>query len=192
MSSEPHVDPVTIAGDPPTPKVESVPAPAPPEVKRERNVRDDARARIQTPAPTEEKAAHPTVQEMPKSLPPAEKQKPADVATPTQSSPSAGPVAQTATESPEPFIPVQQEPRVVKLADPELGDVAMKYGSTGEVVARVLIGTDGKAMKVRIVKSTNKFLNKPVAEALLRSSFEPGVMTAGPVQSWLTVPFKFR
>jgi outer membrane biosynthesis protein TonB len=55
-----------------------------------------------------------------------------------------------------------------------------------------LIGTDGRAMKVRIVKSTNTFLNKPVAEALLKSQFEPGVMTVGPVQSWLTVPFKFR
>jgi len=96
------------------------------------------------------------------------------------------------TESAEPFIPVQKEPRVLKLVEPELGDATVGRAKDGEVVARVLIGTDGRAMKVRIVKSTNTFLNRPVAEALLKSQFEPGVMTAGPVQSWLTVPFKFR
>jgi protein TonB len=100
--------------------------------------------------------------------------------------------AQPETENVEPFIPVQKEPRVLKLVEPELGDAMIGRAKDGEVVARVLIGTDGRAMKVRIVKSTNTFLNKPVAEALLKSQFEPGVMTAGPVQSWLTVPFKFR
>jgi protein TonB len=100
--------------------------------------------------------------------------------------------AQPEAENVEPFIPVQKEPRVLKLVEPELGDAMIGRAKEGEVVARVLIGTDGRALKVRIVKSTNTFLNKPVAEALLKSQFEPGVMTVGPVQSWLTVPFKFR
>jgi outer membrane biosynthesis protein TonB len=92
----------------------------------------------------------------------------------------------------EPFVPVQKEPRVVRLVKPEVGPAVLKLGGTGEVIAQVLIGVDGKPRKVRILKSTNELLNEAVATALLGSEFEPGVMTTGPVESWLTVPFKFR
>jgi protein TonB len=120
---------------------------------------------------------------------------PGQVTTPPQTDASTTPASaetQPAAENSEPFIPVQKEPRVVKLVEPDLGEAIRMRRTDGEIIARVLINTEGKALKVRIVKSTNTLLNQAVAQALLKSEFEPGVMTNGPVQSWLTVPFRFR
>jgi hypothetical protein len=186
--------PAVVAEPAPAPRIES---PASTEAVAPVSA---ARQRSRTTKPTRESGQGTTPAEntSPKSVPPSE---PSTSKTPAQQAvaslvpPPAMDAAASArpeAESAEPFIPVQKEPRVLKLVEPELGDASFGRAKDGEVVARVLIGTDGKAMKVRIVKSTNSFLNKPVAEALLKSQFEPGVMTAGPVQSWLTVPFKFR
>jgi hypothetical protein len=186
------------------PAVVAVPAPAPrietPASTEAAAPASTVRQRSRTTKPTRESGQGTTPAENtpPRSVPPSEsratrspaQQAVAALVPPPATAAAAG--AQPETESAEPFIPVQKEPRVLRLADPELGDASIGRARDGEVVARVLIGTDGRAMKVRIVKSTNRFLNKPVAEALLKSQFEPGVMTAGPVQSWLTVPFKFR
>jgi hypothetical protein len=186
--------PATVAEPAPAPRIEplastdgAVPA-------------STVRQRTRTTKPTRESGQGTTPAEntSPKSVPTSEpsasktpaQQAVAGLVPPPAIDAAAG--AQPETESAEPFIPVQKEPRVLKLVEPELGDATIGRAKDGEVVARVLIGTDGRAMKVRIVKSTNSFLNKPVAEALLKSQFEPGVMTVGPVQSWLTVPFKFR
>jgi protein TonB len=189
-----EVPPAAIAEPAPAPRIEtpaSTETAAPASTARQRS-------RAAKPIHESGQGTTPAENSSPKSLPPSEpraskttdQQAVAGLVPPPVRDAAAG--AQPETETAEPFIPVQREPRVLKLVEPELGDATIGRAKDGEVVARVLIGTDGRAMKVRIVKSTNTFLNKPVAEALLKSQFEPGVMTAGPVQSWLTVPFRFR
>lgn len=90
------------------------------------------------------------------------------------------------------FIAVQRDPKILKLATPVFPE-ADQYGDlSGQVVVKVQIDTKGKPLQALIVSSTNNTLNKPVVDAVMRSSFEPAMMSSGPVTSWMTIPIRMK
>ena len=90
------------------------------------------------------------------------------------------------------FIAVQRDPKILKLATPVFPE-ADQYGDlSGQVVVKVQIDTKGKPLQALIVSSTNNTLNKPVVDAVMRSSFEPAMMSSGPVVSWMTIPIRMK
>jgi TonB family protein len=95
------------------------------------------------------------------------------------------------TETPA-FVPVQKEPEIVKLVQPEIPNVVWMYGAVEQVIVKVLIDADGKPIDTQILKSTKQVLEKPVIDAVLNSKFLPAQSATGPVRTWLTIPFKFK
>jgi TonB family protein len=90
------------------------------------------------------------------------------------------------------FIAVQRDPKILKLASPVFPE-ADQYGDlTGEVIVKVQIDKNGKALQALVVSSTNNTLNRPVVDAVMRSSFEPAMMSKGPVVSWMTIPIRMK
>jgi TonB family protein len=90
------------------------------------------------------------------------------------------------------FIPVQKEPKILRLERPVFADADLAAGVKGEIVVKVQIDKTGKPVQAKVVSSTNTQLNDPVVDAVMRSSFSPGIMSNGPVQSWMTIPFRFK
>jgi TonB family protein len=91
-----------------------------------------------------------------------------------------------------PFIPIQKEPKILRLEHPSFSESDLSAGIRGEIVVKVQIDKSGKPMQARVVSSTNTLLNDPVVDAVMKSSFSPGIMSNGPVMSWMTIPFKFK
>jgi protein TonB len=93
---------------------------------------------------------------------------------------------------PEPFLAVQTEPEILQLEKPDFPEVALKYGTSGQVIARVLIDAQGNPSQIKILKSSNEAFTEAVIAAIQNSKFTPGKMSNGPVASWLTIPFNFK
>jgi TonB family protein len=90
------------------------------------------------------------------------------------------------------FIPVQRDPKILNLATPVFPEADLYGDLSGQVVVKVQIDKNGKPIQAQIVSSTNNTLNKPVVDAVMRSSFEPAMMSSGPVVSWMTIPIRLR
>lgn len=104
------------------------------------------------------------------------------------------PVEETAAqpEPSTPFVDVMKEPVVLRLEKPRISEAARLAGAKGEVVAQVQIDTDGKPLAARVLRSSNTLMNDAVIAALMRSEYQPGQMSSGPVRCWLTIPFRFK
>jgi TonB family protein len=90
------------------------------------------------------------------------------------------------------FVPIEVEPKIVRLETPRLQEIVFTEGLEGQVVIQVRIDETGEPVETRILRSTNERLNAPVIDAVMRSTFAPGRMNSGPVTSWLTIPFTLR
>jgi periplasmic protein TonB len=97
-----------------------------------------------------------------------------------------------AEPEPEPFIAVEKEPQIAHFVQPQIPDVAWQAGNEASIVVRVLVNPDGKAVKTKILKSTNAVVESAVVAALMQSTYTPGIMGKSAVTSWLTVPLKFK
>lgn len=100
-------------------------------------------------------------------------------------------------EEPDPddFIPVEKEPYVdlaalqKKVQYPEM---AKRAQIEGRVTIRVLVGKDGKPKKFRIDDSDNDILNKAASDAVMSSTFPPGIQNGSPVECWVSIPITFK
>lgn len=118
----------------------------------------------------------------------------------TQSKPLASasaPVSTPAAKPPDPapakpFVAVEKEPKIVKLEKPEPPEVASRSGLTGKVIVKVQIDEQGKPTQAVILTSTNHVFDECVIKAVMRSAFEPGRMSTGPVTTWMAIPFVFK
>lgn len=90
------------------------------------------------------------------------------------------------------FIPVEKAPRILSLEQPSFSESDIAAGLSGEIRVKVQIDKDGKPLQALVVSSTNKALNEPVIDAVMKSTYEPGVMSNGPVMAWIMIPFKFK
>ncbi len=111
----------------------------------------------------------------------------AGTTTPTQNQ-----AVTVAEPEPEPFIAVEKDPQLVKLQSPEIPDVAWGASSDAQIILRVLIDADGKPVKAKVLKGDNPLIQTAAVNAVMKSTFTPGVMGKAPVTAWLTLPLKFH
>jgi periplasmic protein TonB len=93
------------------------------------------------------------------------------------------------------FLAVEQDP-VAILSDIQklivYPAMAIKMGTEGKVLIRVLVGKNGKATKYKIMSSANRSLEKPAIDAVMKYTFTPAIQNKKPVACWLTIPINFR
>ncbi len=162
-----------------------------PEVKPPEETRPAAAAKAGSkPVAREEKTAAPEPAKTRSAAPAAVSSAPAQT-----EAPSAITQPQKATEEPTAatrFIPVEQPPRILQLEQPRFSDNQISRGIQGDIVVKVQIDKTGKPLQARIISSTNPSLDAAVIDAVLRSSYTPGIMSSGPVTSWMTIPLKLK
>jgi protein TonB len=90
------------------------------------------------------------------------------------------------------FIPVEKAPRILRLEQPSFSESDLAVGLSGEIRVKVQINKEGRPVQALVISSTNKALNEPVVDAVMKSTYEPGVMSNGPVMAWIVIPFKFK
>lgn len=123
----------------------------------------------ETPAPTPETAATP-------SLAPAP---PRYVPVPVQ------PLDDSARRQ------TLSSPRAVQLGEPLYPSVALQARLTGEVLVEVTIDELGGVKDARVISYTNDIFNSAALEAARRSRFEPGRIGETPIAFRWIIPFEF-
>lgn len=69
--------------------------------------------------------------------------------------------------------------------------LAVETGIEGRVSVKVLVGEDGKVIKVGSV-SGNDIFHDEVKDKAMKLEFTPGLQNNKPVKVWVTVPFTFK
>jgi len=90
------------------------------------------------------------------------------------------------------FVAVEKPPQIVRQVVPEYPDMARRAGLEGVVWVKILVGKDGKPIRVAIAKSSTEIFNEPSLEAARNFLFTPAIMNHGPVKVWVSVPFRFK
>jgi outer membrane biosynthesis protein TonB len=88
--------------------------------------------------------------------------------------------------------PEAKPPAIVRLEKPRIPDHALRSGFPEEVVVSVEIGPGGSPLRTRVVRSTNPFLTEPVVDAVMNSTYTPGLSGGSPQSAWLTIPFHLK
>lgn len=103
----------------------------------------------------------------------------------------AGPIIIGEAE-PDTFVPVEQQPLLVRRVAPKYPELMLKAGIEGKVHVNIWVNKEGKPHQVRILKSDNESFNEAAIEAAKQFLFTPAYMNNGPVSVWVSVPFSFR
>lgn len=90
-----------------------------------------------------------------------------------------------------PFFALSKKPKIVKRVIPKYPELARKAGLEGQVVVRVLIGTDGRVQKAEIVKSI-PMLDEAALEAAKQYVFTPAEQRDKRVRVWMNIPIRFK
>ena len=85
-----------------------------------------------------------------------------------------------------------EAPVLLSKADPEYTSQAKKAGIEGIVVLHVVIGTDGHAHGMRVVKGLGFGLDAKAIEAVRKWRFQPGTKNGVPVKTPATLEIRFR
>jgi TonB family protein len=83
-------------------------------------------------------------------------------------------------------------PRPLKRVEPEYTDEARDAKLEGVVVVYVVIGEDGRAHNIRVVRSLGKGLDEKAIEAVEQWEFEPGEKDGKPVKVGATIEINFK
>ncbi len=100
-----------------------------------------------------------------------------------------------ATVDPDEFVPLEKRPSFdpVELARNIIyPEVAKKAGIEGTVQVSIWISKSGKPTKVVIRESPSTTLNNAAKDAIMQTTFSPGIQNNQAVGSWLTIPVVFR
>lgn len=90
------------------------------------------------------------------------------------------------------FVPSSSKPRLTFQAKPDYPQVARMSGLEGTVIVEVLVGLHGRVEQARIAQGVHPLLDKSALAAAYRCRFEPGTQRKVPVQTWVSVPYRFR
>lgn len=93
---------------------------------------------------------------------------------------------------PEPFVPVERYPEIVKAVAPAYPALALQAGLEGKVFVKVWVDKQGKPRQVEVIKSDYDIFNEAAIEAAKQYLFTPAYMNNGPVSVWIAIPFTFR
>ncbi len=92
------------------------------------------------------------------------------------------------------FIPVEQMPRFKRQRQPRYPESARRAGIEGRVFVAVLISEQGKPIKAQILSrepSDKKVFDKAAVDAVMKSTYYPGVQSGRSVKVWLRIPIRF-
>ncbi len=82
-------------------------------------------------------------------------------------------------------------PKLIKKVDPVYPPEARQAGIEGTVILEATIDTQGKVIKVKVLKGENELLNKAGIEALQQWEYEPAIVDGKPLQFVITVTMRF-
>ena len=182
-----------ILPTPPRPPMEGItvytPKPPPPEPVPQ--PKPDSRSADPRPAP----APRPEVSEAPATsgdifvLPPAPPQ-PIDPGPVTGAGEGTGPVVPPAP--PPVMVGPATDARYADDYQPPYPAAERRAGNEGRVVARVLVGPDGRVRRIeRISATSDAFWRATEDRALKRWRFRPGTRNGVPVEAWRTMALTF-
>ncbi len=93
------------------------------------------------------------------------------------------------------FIAVEKEPDF-DLADLQkrvvYPDLARKAGIEGRVIIRVFVDKTGKPLKTEVQMTDSDMLNKAAIDAIMKTTFTPGIQNKQPIGCWISIPVVFR
>jgi len=174
--------------DLPQPQVEPVPPPPQPRPEPPR------------PRPVTPRAPVPAPQPTPQPVAEAAPQAPIEVAAPFAPDPPPVPATTASSAAPSEAPPA---PPVIVLPTssaaylnnppPTYPPVSVRLNEQGTVHLRAYIGTDGKASRVTVVRSSGfPRLDQAAVESVHRWGFVPGTRNGNPEPMWVEMPVLFR
>lgn len=93
---------------------------------------------------------------------------------------------------PSDFVEVDEQPTVIKKAEPRYPEEAMRTGKEGKVWVKIWVDTQGKPREVSVTKSDAEIFNAATVEAARQFVFTPAKRGGKPIAVWVSVPFKFK
>jgi len=97
-------------------------------------------------------------------------------------------------KSEPPIVPwplIEIKPKLIKTVPTVYPELAVMSRLEGQVVLRVLIGTDGRVEKVQVLKSI-KGLNQAAIDAAKQYVFSPAIQVDKKVKVWMAIPVQFK
>jgi|RhiMetdeSRZDD1v2_1073273.scaffolds.fasta_scaffold00217_17 protein TonB len=92
--------------------------------------------------------------------------------------------------SPDDFVAVEEEPRLLRIEPPQYPQLAREAGVEGTVVVRALVGKDGKVKKTILI-SGNPILADAAMACGRTAVFTPAMQQKKPVEVWIQLPIEF-
>ena len=88
---------------------------------------------------------------------------------------------------------VDQAPVPIRKVTPEFPEAARKLGTSGKVLLKFLVKTDGSVIRASVVEASPKGLfDHSALEAVYNWRFTPGVYHGRAVATWVMLPVYFR
>jgi len=95
--------------------------------------------------------------------------------------------------SPDEFVPVEQQPQIVKAVKPEYPELAKRMGLTGKVWIKVLVDKNGKVRDAIVAKASG--VDAGFEEAAIKAAkqyiYTPAIANGKPVAVWVLYPVNF-
>jgi protein TonB len=90
------------------------------------------------------------------------------------------------------FIVVDDEPALITKIKPKYPEIAYTYKITGQVLVAILVGTDGRVLDTKVLKSSNEIFNEEAVTAVKQWVFKPAIRNKKPVKFWYNAPIAFK
>ena len=99
----------------------------------------------------------------------------------------------TTASTPE-FIELDEMPTPINHPMPEYPEAARKAGIEGTVWVNILVGTDGMAKEVKVIKMNggSPEIKQSALDAAKKYTFKPGMKNKKAEKVWVAVPFRFK
>jgi protein TonB len=106
--------------------------------------------------------------------------------------PAGGPTGLNALADPGPndFVPVEQLPELVWMAEPRYPEMARLGGLEGTVELLLLVNIDGRVKTARVERSIVG-LDEAALAAAMTATFKPALWQGKPVKVWVALPIRF-
>lgn len=114
--------------------------------------------------------------------------------------PPPPPAAEETTAEPEEeeiFVVVEEMPEIIGGMQRlysllEYPEIARQAGLEGQVVVRVVVGTDGRPSQPEVVRSAGEVLDQAAVAAVMQLRFKPGRQRGRPVRVRMALPIRFK
>jgi TonB family protein len=84
------------------------------------------------------------------------------------------------------------QPVPVKQVNPEYPKEAKRLNIEGTVWVKCLVDNNGSVKKAEVLKADAKLFIEPAIDAAKQWKFTPAQRDGKPVETWVTIPFRFR